>query len=622
MEKVEIKENEKIKEKISEETPVENKEKINKEDDIQKEIEYELLNNKSCIGKINICPKISLTELREKIMNMIPRRALFLNKDKIIEPSQEDNIKVKQIFKINSINLKYPVEGLNDTVDLEIFLNGKSYIKKEFYLNIKLKSVRINLKFDKTYKFIFKGNLLPFEEESRMTLDELCYKELKVFFIKVKDNDNDNEYITTAIKNLQKSNNIVIRKYPNNSNINIDNFDTWILIGKEKSGKTTFINCLCNYSNEVKFEDNFRYSIEVKRKIGGYEIFEFQGSLIQQKIRIIEFPGFSGDFEEDKQIKENIKKFIRTVKEVKLICFVISGNETRLTEDLKSIFSNVCNIFAIDIINNFIFIITNSDAKKPPVIDSIKESYFPKCLPKEMDSWIFKFNNSYLYELNGKDFWKVGISNFDILMNDYKKKENLSLNLTKNNIDFDFHRIANDFIVSLFKLHDYKDFYDILKNINAYDKNTNIDIPYKHCQIQKICLSCSNPFINNRCQNYQHPANYKEKRIELNKTTFQNLKNNNTLYTNCLKQYHHDLKEQLILSAFHYKELKDFYNSKLIQNSFLKNYLSEIINNNYQNKKNIIIQEINKQEKLYQEYISRNPDFDYKKFLISKLDCY
>ena len=620
MEKVEIKENEKSKEKISEEIPVENKEKIDEKNDIQKEIEYELLNNKSCIGKINICPEISLTELREKIMNMIPRRALFLNKDKIIEPDQEDNIKVKQIYKINYINLKYPIEDRTDTIDFEILLNGKSYIKKEFYLHIKLKSVRINLKFDKTYKFIFKGHLLPFEEESRMTLDELCYKELKVFFFKVKDNDNED--IITSIKNPQKANNIVIKKYPNISIKNNENFDTWILIGKEKSGKTTFINCLCNYLNEVKFEDNFRYSIEVKRKIDGYEIFEFQGSLIQQKIRIIEFPGFSGDFEEDKQIKENIKKFIRTVKEVKLICFVISGNETRLTEDLKSIFSNVCNIFAIDIINNFIFIITNSDAKKPPVIDSIKESYFPKCLPKEMDSWIFKFNNSYLYELNGKDFWKVGISNFDILMNDYKKKENLSLNLTKNNIDFDFHRIANDFIESLFKLTNYKKFYSILKNINAYDKITNIDIPYKYCEIQKICLSCNNPFINNRCQNHQNQAKYKEKRIELNKITFQNLKNNQVLYTNCFKQYYHDLKEQLILCAFQYIELKDFYNSKLIQNSFLIDDLSEIINNNYQKSKTTLIQEINEQEKLDQEYISRKLNCDYKQFLISKLDCY
>ena len=62
-------------------------------------MEYELLNNKSCIEKIKICPEISIIELKDKIMNLIPRRTLFLNKDKIIDASQEDNIEVKQIIK-------------------------------------------------------------------------------------------------------------------------------------------------------------------------------------------------------------------------------------------------------------------------------------------------------------------------------------------------------------------------------------------------------------------------------------------------------------------------------------------------------------------------------------------
>ena len=105
--------------------------------------------------------------------------------------------------------------------------------------------------------------------------------------------------------------------------------------------------------------------------------------MIPQKIKIIEFPGFSGDVREDNKIKESIKKYIRTVKEIKLICFAISGNETRLTEDLKNMFSNVYNIFALDIINNYIFIITNCTAMQSnPYFGFYKRFLFSKIFTK------------------------------------------------------------------------------------------------------------------------------------------------------------------------------------------------------------------------------------------------
>jgi len=39
------------------------------------------------------------------------------------------------------------------------------------------------------HKIIYKWNPLSIEEENKITLDELCYKELKVPFIKVKNNN-------------------------------------------------------------------------------------------------------------------------------------------------------------------------------------------------------------------------------------------------------------------------------------------------------------------------------------------------------------------------------------------------------------------------------------------------
>ena len=130
--------------------------------------EYELFNNNSCFSKINISPEISLNAFKEKIIYLIPRRAVFLMKD-------------KEIGKKKIINFKFPIEDQSDTIKIEILLNGKHFIKKEIYLKIKLKYLKTNLKFDETYKIIYKGKALTENEEKQMTLDELCYKELKVF---------------------------------------------------------------------------------------------------------------------------------------------------------------------------------------------------------------------------------------------------------------------------------------------------------------------------------------------------------------------------------------------------------------------------------------------------------
>ena len=212
------------------------------------------------------------------------------------------------------------------------------------------------------------------DDENKMTLDELCYKNLKVFFIRTKENNGDIGEIQKESLNENKTT-IIEKKIFKNIFKNKENFDNWIIFGKERSGKTTFINCLLNYINGIKYEDNFRYIMQGQKRTG-YEIFDIQGN--SQKIRVIEFSGFSGDLEKDNQINKNIKKFIKELKEVKLIAFVISGNETRLTDDLKNIFSNIWDIFAIDIKSNFIFIATNCDARQPPVLDCIKNSHLSK----------------------------------------------------------------------------------------------------------------------------------------------------------------------------------------------------------------------------------------------------
>ena len=565
------------------------------------EKEYKLFNENANIAEIKICPDSALNELREKYINLIPRRSAFLMKNKKIPISDEDKIPIKNIAEGNKIKLDVPKEDRSETSELEIFLNGKSYLKKEFYLHIKLKSLRINLKFDKAYKFIFRDKILSFDDENTMTLDELCYKELKVYFTRTKGGEIEE---INMQKNYVNENRDLEEKISKNIFKTNENFDTWLIIGKQKSGKTTFINCLFNYIIGIKFEDNYRYSIE-EQKRNDYGIYDIKGN--SQKIRLIEFPGFCGEPDDDNKINTNIKKLIKDLKNVKLICFVISGNETRLTDELKFIFSNVSKIFAIDIISNFAFIITNCDAKKPPVLDCIKESQLSFLLNEPNNKMIFRFNNSYLYEKNQKDFWDIGISNFECFISEANKKENISLNITKQFIDFNFDKYSNNFLNSLLKQLNYQIYFDILNNINSYDYNN--EIPFDYYEIDKICSNCNRKIT-------QTPCKYcgKENKHKRNKISLFALKKDNKLYNSCLNKYKMLVKDQLINSAILYQSMKEFYNYRLIPNSSLENDLNNLIPKNDKNRK-LYVDEIKKQDILYNDYLKGNFKYNYKDYL-------
>ena len=73
------------------------------------EIEYELHYRNNNFRKIKINPEVSLNVLREKIINLIPRRTVFLMNDTKVDPSKEYNIYVKDIAKQNIIEFEFPV---------------------------------------------------------------------------------------------------------------------------------------------------------------------------------------------------------------------------------------------------------------------------------------------------------------------------------------------------------------------------------------------------------------------------------------------------------------------------------------------------------------------------------
>ena len=57
------------------------------------------------LAKKNISPELSLNDLREKNIDLIPKRAVFLMQDKEIDPSLEEKISVEKIAKHKNMSI-------------------------------------------------------------------------------------------------------------------------------------------------------------------------------------------------------------------------------------------------------------------------------------------------------------------------------------------------------------------------------------------------------------------------------------------------------------------------------------------------------------------------------------
>ena len=557
------------------------------------EKDYEIINNNdnNQLYKIKISPEKTLTELREKIIELIPKRTKFLGIGKEIDPSNEDKTFVKEIvINQNEIYFEAPKEDKNETMEIEIYLNGTLYNKWDFYLSLKLKDFRNNLKMVESNAIIYKGNSLSKDQENKMTLDELCYKELKVFFVSLKDNKN------SILNKDQKPINLIfeIKEYINSFE-KTDNFETWLILGQEKSGKTTFINCLLNYCLEIKFEDKFRYLIKENNK-NGYGKYDINGK--SNKIRIIDFPGFTSEKDKNESNINNIEKFIKIVDKVKIICFVINGNTTRFTDEITIIFSTFLGIFGNDILNNFIFLFTHCDTKSPPVIKNINSSIFSQIVSKLQQSWCFKLNNSYLFETT-QDFWKLGISWLNELINGLKNRTNISLQITKKFIDLknSYEKNRNNFICLLYDFQNLKKTYDKLTNIDNYlINNKNDTIQYE----EYFCNQCQN-IENQNCRN-----NHKNYIKKLNFSSLKDLKNNHDLLNKLQSNYFQKLNENFRSSSFLFQQLKEYYELQLIKNNTLENDLKEFISQYDDNEQKLLLLSIKKQENLYNDFKTKN----------------
>ena len=148
-----------------------------------------------------------------------------------------------------------------------------------------------------------------------------------------------------------------------------------LLIGETGSGKTSFLNLLCNYNlvqtlgfqvslehfrsfNDIQLENSTSRKMESKTS----DAKRYLVKLCDLKIGVIDTPGF-GDSRGMDVDKEHIRKIIDALKNeeyINCVCLVVNGLVSRMSATLKYVISEVTSILPKTVVNNVIVIFTNT----------------------------------------------------------------------------------------------------------------------------------------------------------------------------------------------------------------------------------------------------------------------
>ena len=148
-----------------------------------------------------------------------------------------------------------------------------------------------------------------------------------------------------------------------------------LLIGETGSGKTSFLNLLCNCGlmqslgsdegfqqlrkfNDINLENS--ESRQMESKTNDAKLYNVE--LGELKVSVIDTPGFA-DSRGLKQDKKNVRKIIDALKAeeyINCVCLVVNGRQTRMSATLGYVLTEITSILPREALNNVIVVFTNT----------------------------------------------------------------------------------------------------------------------------------------------------------------------------------------------------------------------------------------------------------------------
>ncbi len=149
-----------------------------------------------------------------------------------------------------------------------------------------------------------------------------------------------------------------------------------LLIGETGSGKTSFLNLLCNCAlieelgyaegskqlhefNDLELENPD--AREMQSKTRGTKLYCVD--VMGMKLGVIDTPGFGdtrGIAEDEKHAKQ-IVEALKGEEYVNCICLVVNGRESRMSVTLQYVLTEITAILPREVLNNIIVVCTNTD---------------------------------------------------------------------------------------------------------------------------------------------------------------------------------------------------------------------------------------------------------------------
>ena len=303
---------------------------------------------------------------------------------------------------------------------IRVNLNQNKILDKEWDTNTNLKIIRDELKNLSLDNFIFldkEDQEIPKEIEENKILNEIL--------------DGRNLYLKKEKKQriilgnkIDTINDLDIYLYPTKELTNEEKeiSSNIIVFGETGVGKSTWIQGLINYIQEIQIEEKIRYylfnekemQIKYKKENGEKSmgssvtdipsIYDIEKSNIYNyPIRIIDTAGF-GDTrgeEYDEKIMKDILEFFEKndITNINSICIIFKSTETRAHERTKDILNKIFSLFGEDTITNIIIIYTFADCGNYiPALKTLQDETLP--FPKNLN-----INNLAYFCFNSKAYF-------------------------------------------------------------------------------------------------------------------------------------------------------------------------------------------------------------------------
>ena len=527
----------------------------------------------------------------------------------------------------------------SETIKLiKIEYKNRNYKEIKLNINNKLNIIRNELTKLIGFPFVFldeDNNEISEKDELLLNLNDIL--DGKLLYIKKKLKSR----IILGDK-IETKNNLDYYLYPkfNLSENDKKNSTNIMILGETGVGKSTWINSFLNHLEEVDIDENFRYILFDEKKLqleyeskydkktlgssvtDKSEIYDIPSNkLFNNNIRLIDTIGF-GDtrgIEFDNKIAKDIKNLLDKyqIDNLKAICLVFKGSDTRAHDRLKYIYEKLFSLFSYDTKKNFIIIINFLDSNEYiPAIEVLKNESLPfikifdniDTLPK------FYFNNNAYNtsdKLNYENIYENNKKNFNNFLKCLSNLNSISLNNTKKVIN------SRTYIIEQFeeinkRIEELNKTIDVMINMKMnlidYDKDKNYN-KYEHkyafCKsCEKICRMKFTFFLSRRCSCFScHISNHKfidyhnDQKSKNNRPYLYNYYSYYNEYNNYYS-YNNEYNDRIFIESYHkvYHFLKNCFetfkrikmeneeiNKIILQKENENNIIYTILNENLKN---------------------------------------